>query len=158
MKARLASLCVVLLCAAALAAEDAAPAPAPAVEPVPAVVPDEVLNAAAEAAKPKPAQPSAEALALADRIDVLLLTCETLLAKGEVATAGERFVGAVGLMEEVPQADKRALGARYTGQRRQLTALAQRLLADPGVAAALGDQPLVPTPAEEKAATEKPGL
>ena len=149
---------VALLFAAALAAEDAAPVPAPAVEPVPAAVPDEVLTAATDAARPKPAPPSVEALALADRIDVLLLTCETLMAKGEVATAGERFVGAVGLMEEVSKADKRALGARYTGQRRQLTALAQRLLADPGVAAALGDAPLVPTPAEEKAAIEKPGF
>lgn len=147
-----------LLCAAGLGAEDVAPVPA--VEPAPVVdaVPDEVLAAAADAARPKPAQPSPEALAVADRVDVLLLTCETLLAKGEVATAGERFVGAVGLMEEVSKADKRALGARYTGQRRQLTALAQKLLADPGVAAALGDGPLVPTPAEEKAAVEKPGL
>lgn len=147
-----------LLCASGLLAEE--PAPVPAVEPVPAAdsVPDAVLAAAADAAKPKPVQPSTEALAVADRIDVLLLTCETLLAKGEVATAGERFVGAVGLMEEVSKADKRALGARYAGQRRQLTALAQRLLADPGVAAALGDAPLAPTPAEQKAAIEKPGL
>ena len=148
---------VVLFFAATLAAEDAAPAPAPAAAD-PAAVPSEVLAAAADAARPKPAPPSVEALALADRIDVLLLTCETLLAKDEVATAGERFVAAVGLMEQVSKADKRALGVRYTGQRRQLTTLAQRLLADPGVAAALGDAPLVPTPAEEKAATEKPGF
>lgn len=147
-----------LLCAVSLVAEDAVPVPA--AEPAPAAeaVPDEVLAAAADASRPKPAQPSPEALAVADRVDVLLLTCDTLLARGEVATAGERFVGAVGLMEEVSKADKRALGARYTGQRRQLTALAQRLLADPGVAAALGDGPLVPTPAEEKAAVEKPGF
>ena len=135
-----------------LAAEEAPP------------VPPEVLAAAA-AAVSKPLSPAAappaplpEVLALAERVDVLLLASETLLSKQEIASAGQRFVEAVRLMESLEKPEKRSLGERYRAQRRQMTALAQRLLADPQVAAALGDAPLVPTPAEEQQATEKPGL
>ena len=136
-----------------LAAEEAPP------------VPPEVLAAAAAAAAPKPVAapaaptaPSPETLALAERVDVLLLASETLLGKQEIASAGQRFVEAVQLLESLEKPAKRSLGERYRNQRRQMTALAQQLLADPQVAAALGDAPLVPTPAEEKQATEKPGL
>ena len=128
------------------------------------LVPPEVLAAAA-AATPKPVAavivapaPLPETLALAERVDVLLLASETLLAKQEIASAGQRFVEAVQLLEGLEKQEKRSLGERYRTQRRQLTALAQQLLADPQVAAALGDAPLVPTPAEEQQAIEKPGL
>jgi hypothetical protein len=129
------------------------------VPPVPAAV----LAAAAAASESKPVTPvvpvpSPETLALADRVDVLLLASETLLAKQEIATAGQRFVEAVQLMESLEKPAKRSLGERYRAQRRQMTVLAQRLLADPQVAAALGDAPLVPTPAEERQIMEKPGL
>ena len=136
-----------------------------AAEEAPPVPPEVLAAAAAAAAASKPQAPTVaaavplpETLALADRVDVLLLASETLLAKQEIASAGQRFVEAVQLMESSEKSAKRSLGERYRAQRRQMTVLAQRLLADPQVAAALGDAPLVPTPAEEQQVIEKLGL
>jgi hypothetical protein len=122
---------------------------------VPAV-PPEVLAAAAVAGQPLPPAPSPAALAAADQIDVLLLTADTLLAKQSTVAAGDRFVAAVKAMEEISRSDRQALGERYREQRRHLSLMAQRLLADPAVATALGSEPLVPTPDEQAAAVAKP--
>ncbi len=145
----------------ALAAEPVAAAGDPKASTQPATqVPDEVWiqaqRAAQEAQKPKDLVPLPAAVQTADDVDVMLLTVTTFLAKEQPAKAGERFVAAVQALETLTRADKRALGSRYTEQRRQLTALANILLADPAIAAALGDSlgsdKLVPTPAEMRSA------
>lgn len=119
-------------------------------------IPAQVLADAQVASAPKPPAPSPEALQTADEVDVLLITVGTFLAKQQPEKAGERFIVAVQAMEKLSRADKRALGPRYTEQRRQLTTLANRLLEDPAIAAALGNDPLVPTAAEHQAATAAP--
>ena len=137
MKAILVSLITAVLCAA-----DAVPD-----------MPPQVLAEAQLASAPKPLVPSPAALQTADEVDVLLITVGTFLAKQQPDKAGERFIVAVQSLEKLSRADKRALGPRYTEQRRQLMTLANRLLEDPAIAAALGNDPLVPTSAEQKAAT-----
>ena len=119
----------------------------------PAPIPAQVLAEAQQASLPKPLVPSPAALQTADEVDVLLLTAGAFLAKQQPEKAGERFVAAVEAMEKISRADKRALGQRYTEQRRQLTQMANGLLRDPLVAAALGDAPVVP-PVIEKAAEQ----
>lgn len=127
-----------------------------------APVPPDVLAQAAQvaaAAKQKAAAaanpPSAEALKIADQLDVLLLTSRVLLDQQEPTKAGDRFINAVKVMQDLPRADRKALGERYLEQRRQLMELAQRLLADPAVAAALNDKPLAP-PAADVVPVESP--
>ena len=119
-------------------------------------VPPQVLADAQVASVPKPPVASPAALQTADEVDVLLITVGTFLAKQQPDKAGERFIVAVQALEKLSRADKRALGQRYTEQRRQLMTLANRLLEDPAIAAALGNDPLVPTTAEQKAATATP--
>ena len=145
----------------ALTAEPVQPANDPNAGTQPATqVPDDVWiqaqRAAKEAQKPIAPVPLPAAVLTADEVDVMLLTVTTFLAKEQPAKAGERFVSAVQALETLTRADKRALGSRYTEQRRQLTALANILLADPAIAAALGDATLserpVPTPAEMRSA------
>ena len=121
-------------------------------------IPPQVLADAQVASAPKPLVPSPEALKTADEVDVLLITVGTFLAKQQPDKAGERFIVAVQAMEKISRADKRALGPRYTEQRRQLTTLANRLLEDPAIAAALGNDPLAPTAAEQQAATRADAL
>ena len=124
-------------------------------------IPPQVLADALAASTPKPlapSPPSTEALQTADEVDILLITVGTFLAKQQPEKAGERFIVAVQLMEKISRADKRALGRRYTEQRRELTTLANRLLEDPAIAAALGNDPLAPTPAEHQAATRADAL
>ena len=133
----------------------------PAADPPPvAEVPPEVLAEAAAVAakKPAPADPSVETLATADRVDALLVAAAKLLQQGETVTAGQRFVSAVQLLEGTSKAERRALGQRYRDQRQQLTAIADRLLADPAIKEALGNSPLAPTSAEERLNVEKPDL
>lgn len=146
------SIALLMLSGALFAADAAADAPA---------IPPQVLADAQQIAT-KPSTPSATpspaALQTADTLDVLLLTATTFLANQQTDKAGERFITAVQTMETLTRADKRALGPRYVEQRRQLSALANRLLADPAVAATLGDTPLVPTPAEERTTTASPVL
>lgn len=137
MKAILVSLITAVICAA-----DAVPD-----------MPPQVLAEAQLASAPKPLVPSPAALQTADEVDVLLITVGTFLAKQQPDKAGERFIVAVQSLEKLSRADKRALGPRYTEQRRQLMTLANRLLEDPAIAAALGNDPLVPTPAEHQATT-----
>ena len=121
-------------------------------------IPAQVLADAQAASAPKPLVPSPEALQTADEVDVLLITVGTFLAKQQPEKSGERFIVAVQAMEKISRADKRALGQRYTEQRRQLTTLANRLLEDPAIAAALGNDPLAPTAAEHQAATRADAL
>jgi hypothetical protein len=137
-----------LLLSAAQAAETVAEIP-------PQVLAD-AQKAAQHAAQPTPPSPSPAALQTADEVDILLLTAGTFLAKQQPEKAGERFVAAVEALEKIPRADRRALGPRYVEQRRQLMAMANGLLRDPLVAAALGDEPVVPTPAEQQAALVAP--
>ena len=137
MKAILVSLITAVICAA-----DAVPD-----------MPPQVLAEAQAASAPKPLVPLPAALQVADEVDVLLITVGTFLAKQQPDKAGERFIVAVQSLEKLSRADKRALGPRYAEQRRQLMALANRLLEDPAIAAALGNDPLVPTSAEQQAAT-----
>jgi len=131
---------------------------ADAVAPAVPEVPPQVLADAQVASAPKPLVPSPEALTTADEVDVLLITVGTFLAKQQPEKAGERFIAAVQVLEKLSRADKRALGQRYSEQRRQLMTLANRLLEDPEIAAALGNDPLVPTAAEQKAATATPAV
>jgi hypothetical protein len=101
-------------------------------------VPPAVLAEAAAASRPRPALPSAEAVAAADQVEVLLARADALLAVRDQVAAGERFMAAVALLEPLTKADRRALGARYHEQRQHLTLIANQLLLDPAIAAALG--------------------
>lgn len=108
-------------------------------------VPAEVLAQAAhieaaaklQARTPPVAPPTPETLKIADEVDVLLLTSRVLLDQQEPTKGGDRFVSAVKALQGLSRPQRKALGARYTEQRKQLMDLAQRLLADPAVAAAL---------------------
>ena len=120
-------------------------------------VPQEVLAQAAQieaaakakAAAPSLAPPTAETLKIADEIDVLLLSARVLLDQQEPTKGGDRFIRAVTAMKDLPRGERKALGARYVEQRTLLNDLAQRLLADPAVAAALAvtDEPTPAAPA-----------
>ena len=113
-------------------------------------VPVEVLAQAAQieaaakrsASAPPLAPPTPETLKIADEVDVLLLTSRVLLDQQEPTKGGDRFVSAVKALQGLSRAQRKALGARYIEQRKQLMELAQRLLADPAVAVALETQPL----------------
>ena len=148
MKSLVVSLAALLL-STHLAAADAPPAPAP-------TVPPEVLAEAAhiaDLAKAKAAAgdpPLPETLKTADEVDAQLIACRVLLDQQEPTKAGQSFVSAVNALQGLPRAERKALGARYQQQRQQLLDLAQRLLADPAVAAALDVKDDAP------AATEAP--
>lgn len=143
--------------AGGLWAEDGAPTPGPVAVPAPAEVPAAVLAAAAAAGKaPVPLIASPAALATAEQIDAQLLAADTLLARGSTVAAGDCFMAAAKLFAGLGRADRHALGERYREQRRHLGLIAERLLADPAVRAALGSDPLVPTDAEHAAAIAAP--
>jgi hypothetical protein len=107
-------------------------------------VPAAVLAEAAAVNHPRPAPPSAEAIAVADQVDVLLARADVLLAVRDPVAAGERFVAAVALLEPMTKADRRALGSRYRAQRQHLALIANQLLLDPAIAGALGPAESVP--------------
>ena len=134
-----------------------------------AEVPADVLTQAAQieaaAAKAKapvaplapPPPPMAETLKIADEIDVLLLSARVLLDQQEPTKGGDRFISAVTAMQGLPRTERKALGARYVEQRKLLNDLAQRLLADPAVAAALAAKDeAVPIAAPEPVPAPKP--
>jgi len=120
-------------------------------------IPAAVLAEAAAANHPRPAPPSAAAVAVADQVDVLLTRADGLLAVGDPVAAGERFGAAVALLEPLSKADRRALGTRYRAQRQRLALIANRLLLEPAIAGALGSTEPAPAAAPEKPVTPAAG-